>query len=413
MTEQAKNVADAKVVKTLLSLKQVTSFFQPIISIASRGVIGFEAFSRPVGEYSGIDTRMLFDGGLGSDVMLEMDRLCRMTALRQFKPIHDRHKGMLLFLKVNAQSLPLLDPNRLVLLDQLKEAGVDVGAVAPELPLVPEHLDQIVPLFGKLREMGVRVCLDNCALDAAVSYALNLLRPDFVKLNRSFFGDGVNAQHAGATLAGAVSQANRIGAQVIAQGVETEDESVRLLAAGINLQQGFFYSKDEGTKPDDTPKLLREKIDRVNRRFQEARQQTIRRKKEGFADAFSRAGKVVIKLSNVPEDRFDEVCRSVVGRDNGPISVFVLDERGVQLTERVCAGESCVFGSNGAIYGSQRGADHSSQDYALYIEMGYNQFVTPPFTSVVTGGRACLISKPFFNTQGVRFTMCLEMPYPG
>ena len=412
MTDQARKAADEHVIKTLLSLKKVTAFFQPIISIAAKGVIGFEAFARPVDEYSSIDPRMLFDGGLGADVMLEMDRLCRMTALQQFKAIHDRHKGMLLFLKTSAGSLPHLEVDKLQLEEELKEAGVDLSAVVQELPLVVDRMEDSVPLFEKLRKMGGKVCLDGCSLKAPVSYALNLFKPDFVKLNRSFFAEGA-ASHSVATLSGTIQQANLLGAQVIGLGVENEEESVRLLSAGVHLQQGYFYSKNEDTKPDDTPKLLLEKIVTVGKRFLERKQEGVRRAREGFANALSRAGKIAIKLSNMPESRFGEACRVLVATENGPLSVFVLNDKGVQITERPCAETTCVFDKSGAIYGSQRGTDHSSKDYALYIEMGYNQFVTPPFTSLVNGQEACLICKPFYNAQGERYTMCVEMEYPG
>ncbi|WP_319582259.1 EAL domain-containing protein [uncultured Pseudodesulfovibrio sp.] len=412
MTDQAKTGADEQVIKTLLSLKKVTAFFQPIISIAAKRVIGFEAFARPVGEYSSIDPRVLFDGGYGADIMLEMDRLCRVTALHQFKAIHDRHKEMLLFLKTSAGSLPHLDVGKLQLEEELEEAGVDLSSVVLELPLVVDHMEDSAPLFQKLHSMKAKVCLDNCSLKAPVSYALNLFKPEFMKLGRSFFTEGT-VSHSSATLSGAIRQANLLGVQVIGLGVENEEESVRLMSAGVHLQQGYFYSKDEDNKPDDTPKLLLEKIVKVGRRFLEMRQEGVRRTKEGFATALSRAGKIAIKLSNMPEPRFGDACRALVAVENGPLSLFVLDAKGIQITDRPCAEKTCVFNVAGAIYGSQRGTDHSSEDYALYIEMGYNQFVTPPFTSLVSGQEACLISKPFYNAQGERYTMCVEMEYPG
>jgi EAL domain-containing protein (putative c-di-GMP-specific phosphodiesterase class I) len=412
MTDQAKKGTDEQEIKTLLSMKKVAAFFQPIISITAKGVVGFEAFIRPVGEYSAIEPRRLFDCGLGADILLEMDGLCRKTALQQFKAIHDRHKDMLLFLNTSAASLPHLEADKLQLEEELKGAGVDLLAVVQELPLVVDHMEESAPLFERLREMGCRVCLDCCSLKAPVSYALNLFKPDFVKLDRSYFSDG-NGEHAAETLRGVIHQASLLKTQVIGLGVENEEESVRLLSAGVHLQQGFYYSKNVDTNPEDTPKLLREKIATVGKRFTGEKQQGMRRAKEGFADAFRRAGKIAIKLSNLPEDRLNEACRVLVAAENGPLSVFVINAKGIQITERPCAEKTCVFTSSGAIYGSQQGADHSSKDYALYIEMGYNQFVTPPFTSLVSGREACLICKPFYNTQGERYTMCVEIEYPG
>ena len=413
MADNICKLVDEEAVRALLEEKRVATFFQPVVSIISKCIIGFEAFSRPAGEDCKVDTRMLFHAGLSPDVMLEVDRLCRMNALKQFRSIHAGHKGMLLFLKINAECLPHIEMDKLVLPAQLKEAKVGLDSVVLEVPLTSPYSDKALQLFVKLRELGARVCLDNCSVDAAFSLALNRFKPNFVKVNRSFLGDTECGEQADATLASVIGRANRVGAQVIGQGVETEEESIRLLSAGIHLQQGFYYSKDGASGGNDAARTFLEKIVKTNEKFRAAKQQLLRRKKERFAEAFKSVSKVAAKLSNVSENRFEEACKAIVNGGQGYISVFVLDSEGTQVTDRVYATGACVFENTAAILGSQKGTDHSAQDYVLYLEMGYLQFVTQSFASYVNGENACLISKPFFNTQGVRYTMCLEMAYPG
>ncbi|MCJ2166266.1 MULTISPECIES: EAL domain-containing protein [unclassified Pseudodesulfovibrio] len=413
MADNICKLVDEEAVRALLEMKRVTTFFQPVVSILSKCIVGFEAFSRPAGEDCNVDTRMLFHAGLSPDVMLEVDRLCRMNALRQFQSIHAGHKGMLLFLKVNAECLPHIEMDKLILPGQLKEVDMGLESVVLQIPLAVPHVDKALQLFEKLREMGVRLCLDNCSEDAAFSLALNRFKPDFVKVNRTFFGEEERGEHTFETLAGVISRANRVGAQVIGQGVETEEESIRLLSAGIHLQQGYYYSKDAASGGSDAAKAFLEKIVKTNDKFRVVRQQLVRRKKERFAEAFRNVSKVAAKLSNVSEDRFEQACRAIVNGSQDHVSVFVLDREGSQVTDRVYASGTRVSENTAAIMGSQKGADHSAQDYVLYLEMGYLQFVTPPFASLAGGVNACLVSKPFFNTQGVRYTMCLEMAYPG
>jgi hypothetical protein len=45
--------------------------------------------------------------------------------------------------------------------------------------------------------------------------------------------------------------------------------------------------------------------------------------------------------------------------------------------------------------------------------MGYERFVTHSSISAITGEPSCLISQAFYNSEGLRYIVCIELPHPG
>ncbi|EGB15970.1 diguanylate phosphodiesterase [Pseudodesulfovibrio mercurii] len=403
MAEQAERKVDEQTIREILNSGDVTAFFQPVVSITTKSIIGFEVFSR-AGRDSGVGSDALFNEGLSPDITVEVDRLCRARALEQFKPIHAAHDRLLLFLNINPKIFPQVGKGSMVVADQARAAGIDPANVVLECPMNTPYLDAIEHYSGLVREAGFSTCFDNCAVDHPFSYSLNRVRPGYVKINRSFFAPEDGDENAGRTLEAFMSLARRVGCVVVAQCVESEEESLRLLEAGVNLQQGYYYTKEDEDRSNDPARLFFDKVAATHDKYKALKHRQVRGKKELYGDIFRTATAICNKLANLTEDRFEEGCRSLVQGRKGVISLFVVDDRGVQVTRRIHTGKSA-----GAAGGTGKGADLSAEDYVLYLDMGYDRFVTPPFLSPYTGGRACLVSRPFFSLSGLRYTACMEM----
>ena len=342
--------------------------------------------------------------------MLKGDRLCREKAIEKFKPIHDAHKNIFLHLNVNEAILPLLDFDNLTLPDQLESMGVDPRSVVVESRNVLADTELLAQLFDMFRGLGIKLCLDGCAVDDSFNYAITKGKPDFVKVTRSFFGETERAGYSQKTLEALISVADQVGASIIGQGVETEDESIRLLLSGVDLQQGYYYTKGESRQPVDPAKIFMEKIVETHDKYRKVKKRLIRKKKERVVETFKDVSAICSKLSNTSEVRFEEGCKTLVRTVDGVISLFVLDDQGKQITSRV---RTVPARRSSALLRLTKGAEHSTEDYFVYLDIGYEQFVTPPFASPFTDVQACLISRAFYNTQGGRFVACVEVPYPG
>lgn len=415
MGEIATAQTNEQAVQDIIDSKDVSTFFQPLVSVSAQSIIGFEAFSRGGGGAGvcSIEPAMLFHDALPSEIKVDIDRLCREKALKQFKPIHDPHKGLLLFLNVNPDILPLVDLDNIVLPKQTSAIGIDAGNVVLECALSSPHLEKIRLFWDKLHALSFKVCLDNCSVDDAFSHALGVVRPDFVKINRTFFGDDERKDHSHRALDTLCQVAERLGVLVVAQGVENEEESLRLLSAGVHLQQGYYYTKDDSVHSGEHARSFYGKMGETCNKFKFLKRELVRRKKERFGIAFKSVTSICAKFSNMSEDRFEDACMGLVNSVDDVISMFVLDNSGEQITPRVHSRRHRSTINADKILGSRKGADHSAQDYMMYLDMGYEKYVSSPFRSPFTGHEACIISRAIFNKEGMRYVICVEMPHFG
>ncbi|MGL1861119.1 MAG: EAL domain-containing protein [Pseudodesulfovibrio sp.] len=406
---------DEKAILRILQTNNIHTLFQPIVSVVTKSVIGFEAYSRG-GNGLNIGPEQLFHEDLSLEIKLGVDRLCRVKALELFKPIYDSHKGLLLFLNINPSIFKVADLTADVFLQQVVDSGIDPKYVVAETLLSHAAKGEVLAIAAKAKSAGFRIGLDGCCADDSFSHVISLLEPDFVKINSSFYGKDARKDHAADALDVLLSVAERVGTAIIAHGVENEEDSVRLLAAGVHIQQGYHYSKDDADKAVDAGKNLIQKLNKTYDTFKRVKGEVVRNKKDRLNGAFKAATSVCHKLANMSEDRFEETSLRLVGEGGklGDIfSLFVLNKKGVQITPRVHIKPKDGWLGSNAVLGTRRGVDHSMRNYVIYLDMGYENFVTKPFTSAFNGKEACIVSKPFFNYEGTSYTLCMEVPYPG
>lgn len=106
----------------------------------------------------------------------------------------------------------------------------------------PDHLKSI---FQEYERQGFTTAIDDFGSGYSGLNLLALFQPQVLKidmaLTRGIDQDPVKR----AIVDGILLVANRLGITVIAEGVETPEESAALLALGIELMQGFLYARPE------------------------------------------------------------------------------------------------------------------------------------------------------------------------
>jgi len=414
MPDQSVKQVDEAVVREVIDSKNIHTYFQPVVSISTKSIVGFEAYSKGGGgDVCVIDPAQLFHSDLNPNLKVDVDRLCREKALGQFSPIHVNYKEMLLFLNINPAILAHVNIGSQVLQKQVASMGIDVKNIVLECPLGRVNNEEVLDFACRYKEFGFRIGLDNCSVDDSFNPAIASLKPDYIKVNRSFYAKDVRTDYSATMLGSIIEAADRVGAMVIAQGVESEDDSIRLLTAGVHLQQGYYYTKDEDVTTGDPAKMFFQKIFATYDKYKKVKRKLVRRKKERFDMTFKTVNSLCSKFANMTEDRFEASCLSFVSRFPEVVSIFVLDEAGEQMTVRAHVKSAEGREKSSKVLGMTKGVNHSVHDYVLYLDMGYEKFVTQPFTSHFTGAEVCIISKPFYNCEGERYIVCIEMPYPG
>ena len=208
--------------------------FQPIVSMAARRLIGYEALMRC--------DEMLF-ASYGA-LLAAADRVGWRTSLS--KTIYQRighacadlPDGALLFVNVHP-----LDA----------QEGLLVGGDAPLEPIagsivleVSEHapaeqLDTMAASLKKLRGAGFRLALDDLGTGPSGLVAFTRLSPDYGKLDRTLLSGLDTDPQRQKVVKAMYALCGELGLPLIAEGVETESERDALKALGADYAQGNVF----------------------------------------------------------------------------------------------------------------------------------------------------------------------------
>lgn len=207
---------------------------QPIVEMRGRVVVGAEALSRfPAGPFATPGAWFAAARRVGLDVELEAA-----AAQRALELLPSRPADTLLAVNVSPRTL-LAGLPRLVGRDQPWERVV--------LELT-EHVpvEDYVPLnqaLKRLRDRGTRLAVDDTGAGFASLRHILDLAPDIIKLDIGLIR-GVDRDPGRAALAEMVVRfADRVGATVIAEGVESEAEWRALRRLGVPWGQGYFFGR--------------------------------------------------------------------------------------------------------------------------------------------------------------------------
>lgn len=210
----------------------LTVVLQPIVDLSSGRRVGAEALSRFPVEWD-LTPDVVFaqahDVGLG-------DRL-ELHALERAAAHLETVEG---YVALNVSPQTLLTPACRSLL-----AGLPGPRVLLELSEHDrvEDYDALRAVLAPLRAGGMRLAIDDVGAGFSSLRHIVLCAPDVIKIDRSIV-DGLSADPVLTTLVGAlVTFAHDNGTTVVAEGVETETDAIRLRELGVDLAQGWFYGR--------------------------------------------------------------------------------------------------------------------------------------------------------------------------
>ncbi len=101
--------------------------------------------------------------------------------------------------------------------------------------------DRVAVVLAKLRSQGVRISIDDFGTGFSSLAYLQNLPIDTIKIDKTFVS-GIGAE-AKPIVRAIVSMARALGYGLIAEGVETESQMSALNALGVEVQQGFLFSR--------------------------------------------------------------------------------------------------------------------------------------------------------------------------
>jgi diguanylate cyclase (GGDEF)-like protein len=108
---------------------------------------------------------------------------------------------------------------------------------------VMENPDEAIQILQRLGRMGVTLAIDDFGTGYSSLAYLKLFPIDHLKIDRSFVADIEHDLNDRAIAFGTIALAHSLGLNVIAEGVETEDQLELLRTNGCDEVQGYLFSK--------------------------------------------------------------------------------------------------------------------------------------------------------------------------
>jgi EAL domain-containing protein (putative c-di-GMP-specific phosphodiesterase class I) len=228
----------------IIDSDSLRSVYQPIVDLYDHSVVGYEALVRgPEGPME--SPAQLFGTAALEGRLVELDHAARSTAVRGALRAGMR-APCALFVNVEPQSLEAYGETPLGLTDGAADLRVVFEITERALTEKPADLLHAV---SRLRARGFGIALDDVGADRRSLALMPLLRPDVIKLDLRLIQGAPS--HEVAEIHNAVSaQAERTGATVLAEGIETDEHATRARAMGATLGQGFMLGRPGPLPPD-------------------------------------------------------------------------------------------------------------------------------------------------------------------
>src|SRR5688572_5397069 len=230
-----------------LERREFVLFYQPIVSLASNQIVGFEALVRwqhpvlgmilPL-EFVPIAEKTGFIVPLGNWVLRDA---CRQLKEWQSSTPLAEH----LWVSVNLSGVQLKHP-RLVeeIGDALHDYALEPRCLLLELTesMAMENPAAAQTLLMQIRALGVRVSVDDFGTGHSALAYLRQFPLDSLKVDRSFVR-GIEANPDMASILGAVTtMARQLGLQMVAEGIEKGEQLEMIRSLDCEFGQGFLFS---------------------------------------------------------------------------------------------------------------------------------------------------------------------------
>jgi diguanylate cyclase (GGDEF)-like protein len=231
-----------RALRAAVATEQIKPFFQPLVDLKTKAVVGFEALARWTHpELGEVEPERFISIAEDCGLIRELGdqllrRACRAAAAW---PAH-------VTLAFNISPLQLKD----------RGLGLRILAILGETGLSPRRLELEITesalvrdlaaaqeVLGALRNAGVRIALDDFGTGYSSLYHLRNFKLDKIKIDRSFIESMGSERESAAIVNALVGLGHGLGFTITAEGIEKADQESELLAKGCEQGQGFLFGK--------------------------------------------------------------------------------------------------------------------------------------------------------------------------
>jgi EAL domain-containing protein (putative c-di-GMP-specific phosphodiesterase class I) len=233
-------------------------FFQPLIDLTTRDLVGFEALARWRSPKRGfVEADQFMDVAESSGLIGPLTLGVMAQALKEARtwPPH-------LKLAVNISPVQFRD-SRLAtqIIKVLTESGFPASRLEIEITeaALLEDRKQVLSIIHSLKNLGVSVSLDDFGTGYASLAQVNSLPLDRVKIDRTFISTIVKSEQTAAIVSSIAGLGHQLNVPITAEGVESEQIRSALKNFGCTEAQGWLFGRPVSADSVRTFLSLKEK----------------------------------------------------------------------------------------------------------------------------------------------------------
>ncbi len=228
--------------KEIIMDENLQTHYQPIVSLNDGSIFAYEALSRGPRGTPMESPLMLFGVADKANLSFELDRLCRKKAIQNVVGLAPHQK-----LFVNVFPTTLHDPefkgdNLQQLLNSSNLSGENIVFEITERVAIENY-----GIFQKEQEyyerLGFHLAVDDIGTGYGSLEAIANLRPKFVKIDISLIRDIDKSTVKQELLKAICDIGKKVNAQVLAEGIETQNELDAVRAMRVDYAQGYLLAK--------------------------------------------------------------------------------------------------------------------------------------------------------------------------
>ena len=391
-------------IEELINKKRIKIFFQPIISIKNKNILAFEALTRAYDDNNDFISPMyLFKQAQKENLGNVLDSYVRELALDKFISYHKKNKEILLFL--NFESSFIDSEEYYNFIDIVESKNISPKNIVLEIKEDEIKDNNAIKKFVDLyRKHGFIIAIDDFGTGYSSFDRLALIKPDIVKIDRSIIYD-VHENFINSEILHAVSKmCHKIGAIVLAEGVEKKDEILNCMEKDIDIFQGFYFERPQDIIDYKIEKDIYNSINDIGDNYTERIHNVIDQKRVTLTNSENLSHKIIEEY-NKNAHNLEEKLKNIIINHSHLEAIYKIDfHTGLQHQDTIINIQDSIL-----FKPTRDNHDHSLKEYYFIAKNSSRcNYLSTKYISKASGNM-CRTYSTIVEIKDTKYILCLDI----
>ena len=391
-------------VKVLIDNDKIDIFFQPIVSIKDKKIFAYEALTRAYDDNDELISPMyLFDQAKKENISNILDNYVRKLAIEKFQKYYNQNKNVLLFLNFESSIIDnYLEDN---FLKVVHNNNINPSNIVIEIKEDSVKDNQaLIRFVNKYREYGFIIAIDDFGTGYSSFDRLSLIQPDIVKVDRSIIYD-INKNFVNSEILKAISNmCHKIGAIVLAEGVESKNEILSCMKKDIDIFQGFYFTKAKKIVDDKIKNNIFSSINNIGDNYKTMVKNHINVKSSLLQESQTLT-KNVLSILNSNTKNYIKNMENIILENKKLEAIYIIDfYTGLQFNDTII-----LIEENTLFNPTKDSHDHSLKEYYFISkESSRGDYLSGKYISKASGNMCRTYSSGIVLNEK-KYIICLDI----